>query len=112
MQVELIYEKTCPNIKAARAQLLRAFGVIGITPRWQEWEVSMSEAPAYVHGYGSTTILVYGHLGSGNRITGDDYCCRVYTHSENNKGVPAVLDIVQALKSTQQTTATRSIHKC
>ena len=112
MRVELIYEKTCPNIKAARAQLLRAFGMTGITPHWQEWEVSMTEAPAYVHGHGSPTILVNGQDVSGSLITGNDYCCRVYTHLENNKGVPAVLDIVQALKSVQQTTATRSIDIC
>lgn len=103
MQIELVYEKTCPNIEAARTQLLRAFSEAGITPRWQEWEVSTPEAPAHVHGYGSPTILVNGRDVSGVMAEGDDYCCRVYSHGEHaNKGVPAVDDILDALKSLQQ----------
>jgi len=103
MQIELVYEKTCPNIEAARSQLLRAFAEAGITPRWLEWEVSTPEAPAHVHGYGSPTILVNKQCVSGNKAEGDDYCCRVYSHEDHtNKGVPAVTDIVNALKSAQQ----------
>lgn len=103
MHIELVYEKTCPNIEAARSQLLRAFTKAGITPRWQEWEVSTPEAPTHIHGYGSPTILVDSKDVSGDNIEGDDYCCRVYSHGENNKGVPAVTDIVNALKSARQT---------
>jgi hypothetical protein len=103
IQIELVYEKTCPNTEAARSQLLQACTEAGIAPRWQEWEVSMPEAPAHVHGYGSPTILVNGQDISGNMIEGDDYCCRVYSHGEHtNKGVPAVADIVRALKSAQK----------
>lgn len=102
MQVELVYEKTCPNIDAARSQLSRAFAEVGITPRWQEWEVSTPQAPAHVHGYGSPTILVNGQDISGNVIAGDDYCCRVYSYEEHrNRRVPAVADIVRALRSAQ-----------
>lgn len=106
MQIELVYEKTCPNIEAARTQLLRAFSEAGITPRWQEWEVSTPEAPAHVHGYGSPTILVNGRDVSGGMAEGNDYCCRVYLRGEHsNQGVPAVDDIVDALKSAQQVPA-------
>jgi hypothetical protein len=102
MQIELVYEKTCPNIEAVRSQLLRAFTEAGITPRWQEWEVSMPEAPTRMQGYGSPTILVNGQDISGLIVEGDDYCCRVYFHDEHtNKGVPAVANIVRALKSAQ-----------
>ncbi len=31
--VELIYDLDCPNIRAARTQLLRAFAATGLTPR-------------------------------------------------------------------------------
>ena len=104
MLIELVYEKTCPNIKAARSQLLLAFVDAGITPRWQEWEISAPEAPAHVHGYGSPTILVDGVDISGDNIECSDYCCRVYSHEEHtNKGVPAVTDIVKALTSVRQT---------
>jgi len=106
MQIELVYEKTCPNIEAARTQLLRAFSEAGITPHWQEWEVSTPEAPAHVHGYGSPTILVNGRDVSGDMAEGNDYCCRVYPRGEHsNQGVPALVDIVDALKSAQQVPA-------
>ena len=35
LRVELVYEKTCPNIEAARAQLTRAFAEAGMPPHWQ-----------------------------------------------------------------------------
>lgn len=112
MLIELVYEKTCPNIEAARSQLLRAFAESGISPLWQEWEVSTPEAPAHVHGYGSPTILVDGVDISGDSIECSDYCCRVYSHEEHpNKGVPAVADIVHALKSVQQTPEQTVIHR-
>jgi len=109
MQIELVYEKTCPNIEAARRQLLKAFTEAGMTPRWQEWEVSGPDAPQHVHGYGSPTILVNGQDVSGDMPDGDDYCCRVYSHDEHtNKGVPALLDIVKALKSAQQASSKKT----
>jgi mercuric ion transport protein len=102
MQVELVYEKTCPNIEAARQQLLRAFAEAGMPPSWQEWEVGSADAPAHVHGYGSPTILVDGWDVSGFMHEGDDLCCRVYANSEDdNKGVPALADIVRALQTAQ-----------
>lgn len=102
MQVELVYEKTCPNIGSARSQLLRAFTETGIPPRWHEWEISAVEAPAHVHGYGSPTILVDRKDVGGDNLEGDDYCCRVYSHGEANKGVPALADLVSALKSARE----------
>lgn len=109
MQVELVYEKTCPNIEAAREQLLRAFAEARLTPRWQEWEVSSEDAPQHVHGYGSPTILVDGRDVSGVMSEGDDYCCRVYAHAESgNKGVPALADIVHALQAGQPSAQEKS----
>jgi len=109
MEVELVYENTCPNVGAARSQLLRAFAEIGIQSHWQEWEVSSPEAPSHVHGYGSPSILVNGRDVSGNTADGDDYCCRIYSRGEQaNKGVPPVADIVRALKSAQDTPSTRN----
>lgn len=102
MQVELVYEKTCPNVAAARAQLLQAFANAGMTPHCQEWEISNTEAPAYVHGYGSPTILANGEDVAQEAHSGDDFCCRIYANNENgNKGVPPIADIVVALKAAQ-----------
>lgn len=99
MTVELIYEKTCPNIEAAREQLLQAFTESGMPPKWQEWEVSDPAAPQHIHGYGSPTILVDRQDVSGQMKQGDDYCCRIYNHGKDaSKGVPAVMDISRFLK--------------
>lgn len=100
MSVELVYEKSCPNIAAGREQLLRAFAEAGLTPRWQEWEITDPAAPAHVHGYGSPTILVDGEDVSGSGMAGDDLCCRLYTHGEpDHPGAPALTDIVNALRT-------------
>lgn len=99
MIVELVYEKTCPNIARARKQLIKAFAESGVPVRWQEWEVSDRAAPDHIHGYGSPTILVNKKDVSGQMKQGDDYCCRIYSHDEAaSKGVPAVSDISNALE--------------
>ena len=106
MQVELVYEKSCPNIEAARTLLLHAFVEAGIAARWQEWEVSNPDAPPHIHGYGSPTILVNGRDVSGDASKKDDYCCRVYLNNKsNNKGVPALKDITDAFISIQPSSA-------
>lgn len=108
MNVELVYEKTCPNIAAAREQLLHAFGEAGLTPRWREWEISDPAAPAHVHGYGSPTVLVDGKDVSGAEMSGDDLCCRLYAHGETGRqqGVPAQADIVNALQTRASVSST------
>jgi len=106
IQIELVYEKTCPNIESAREQLRRALSEVGIATRWQEWEVSATGIPNHVHGYGSPTILVNGSDVEGRPPSGDDYSCRVYSHGGvANKGVPAVENIVNALNTARQTAA-------
>ena len=98
LTIELIYEKTCPNIAAARTQLLHAFSQLGQTPKWSEWEVSEEGTPDHIHGYGSPTILVNGIDVTGANADTDDMCCRVYANSETkNKGVPTVNDIVNTI---------------
>jgi len=108
VQLELIYENTCPNVEAARSQLLRAFAEAGVQPRWREWEISSPEAPRHVHGYGSPTILVNGRDVSGDAAGGDDYCCRIYSYGDQgSKGVPPLADIVRALESGRDATPSK-----
>ncbi|MDZ7662977.1 hypothetical protein [Thiohalophilus sp.] len=109
MSVELVYEKTCPNIAAAREQLLRAFAEAGLTPRWREWEIHDPAAPGHVHGYGSPTILVDDEDVSDAGMTGDDLCCRLYADNEaGHRGVPALNEIVHALRSRGKKSASSS----
>ncbi len=100
MKVEFIYEKTCPNIEPTREQLVAAFDRLKLVPTWQEWEVSDSKAPDYVHGYGSPTILINGVDLLGALPNSDDMSCRIYPNSPSpNNGVPAIETIVAALQT-------------
>jgi hypothetical protein len=98
VQVELVYEQSCPNIEGARLQLLRAFSQLGLSPRWQEWDTGREITPQRLRGLGSPTILVNGRDASGEWAESRGECCRVYAHDEQaGRGVPAVADIVHAL---------------
>ncbi len=98
MKIELIFERSCPNIQAARDQLQQALQTAGQDPCWQEWESSDPAVPDYVRAYGSPTILVNGKDVSGAKATDSAVCCRIYQNSESaNRGVPALADIVRAL---------------
>jgi mercuric ion transport protein len=100
VRIELIYEKTCPNIDIARNQLLRACGKVGVTPHWQEWEVSTPETPDYARRYGSPTILVNGQDVSGEPPSDNNNCCRLYDQPDGGtRGAPALVDVVRALKT-------------
>lgn len=98
MKVELIYEKTCPNIDAAREQLTKAFKALSAPPQWQEWEVSNPDAPSYASIYGSPTILVDEKDVSGLAPADCKENCRIYSSDEGKmSGVPSVENIVSAL---------------
>ncbi len=103
MIIELIYAKTCPNIVAAREQLLCAFNAVGIAPIWTEWESSDPAMPGYAHGYGSPTILVNGKDVLGALPGTGASHCRVYASSQaQNQGVPPLEQITQALQRASQ----------
>lgn len=97
-QVELVYERTCPNIAAARAQLQRAFEAVRLTPHWSEWDTGQPETPDRLRRFGSPTILVNGEDVAGE--TGNEAaCCRVYADSDSpNKGIPPLERIAAALR--------------
>jgi len=98
MKVELIYEKTCPNVEAARHQLKSALEQAGLDPVWAEWEVSDPEAPEYSRLHGSPTILVNERDVSG--LKPGDSCdnCRIYTDDSGQlQIVPSIEKILSAL---------------
>ena len=102
--VNLIYDADCPNVAAARQQLLRAFTALDLTPQWQEWERSSSGSPAYVRDFASPTILVNGRdVTQSSGIAGSG-ACRIYTDERGRlSGVPAVENIIAALSATATT---------
>ena len=99
MQIALIYAHDCPHIAAARRQLLQAFQILGMTPRWREWEHSDPDFPAALHGYGSPSIVIDGRdvddQAPGDRVS----ACRVYRQADGRlQGVPPVAQIVARLQ--------------
>ena len=97
-KVELVYERSCPNIRAARVNLLQAFSELELTPGWLEWEVADTDIPVYAKNMGSPTILVDGIDISGALDEGHDHSCRVYTEVNGGMfGVPSVTMIKNAL---------------
>lgn len=88
--VELIYDRDCPNVTAARAQLLRAFTQAGLAPQWREWERHDAHSPPYVRRYGSPTVLVDGQDVAAEDAQSDANCCRIYQDSGRLSGVPSL----------------------
>jgi len=102
LTVELLYDTNCPNVKDARAQLLRAFAETGLQPHWQEWDRGAPESPPRVRAYGSPTILVNGQdVANASPSAGAD-CCRLYVDDGGQlRGVPSVEAITAALLRTK-----------
>ena len=96
--VELIYDGSCPNVAAARTQLLRAFARAGLTPSWSELRIGDPAKPRHARGYGSPTILVDGLDVSPEYAPGVEASCRLYGTAETGPSrVPAVSEIAAAL---------------
>ena len=100
-KVELIYEKTCPNVGPARELLHTALLRSGKTGDWIEWEVSNPDAPDYARNYGSPTILIDGKDVAGEQPSENNACCRIYKTSDTaNKGIPELAVVLKALKES------------
>lgn len=99
MKVELIYEKSCPNIDAARDQLRKAFKIVGREAVWNEWEVSENDCPKYARVYGSPTILIDEADVSGAKLNDCHNNCRIYSAADGGLSVvPSIDKIVAALR--------------
>ncbi len=98
MIVDFVYDERCPNVKAARANLMRAFSAAGLAARWTEHQIGAQDAPERVGGYGSPTILVDA-VDVAGLTSGAEDCCRLYGAG----GVPAVEMIAAALERSKGT---------
>ncbi len=105
MNVELIYEQTCPNIELARTRLRQAFRRTGFPATWREWEVSQPDIPPYALHYGSPTILVDGQDVSGDGDQANGNSCRVYATDNGFEPVPAVEHIASRLRGAAKSSA-------
>jgi hypothetical protein len=99
-KVELIYDRDCPNVAHARAELLRGFAQAGVPARWQEWERSAAESPPYASQYGSPTILLDGEDVAPMQDMQGAGCCRLYMGEGTAGGSPSADHIAQRLRAT------------
>lgn len=89
--VELIFDATCPNVEAARAQLREALARAGRPVAWTEWERAASDAPAHAQRYASPTVLVDGRdVAGGGTLESGTSGCRL-------EGAPSAQVILAAL---------------
>lgn len=104
--VELIYDLDCPNIDAARTQLMKAFATLHSKANWKEWDRQSSDCPVYAKQYGSPTILVNKHDVAGEQPNEHSDCCRLYC-DENGapQGVPSVETIATAITNYSEVSA-------
>jgi hypothetical protein len=94
--IDFIYDDTCPNVEAARANLREALGQAGLPAAWSEHRIGDPSVPERTRGFGSPTILVDGRDVAGVQPS-TEQCCRVYA---TGGGVPPVELIVRALTRT------------
>ena len=85
MTVELIYDRDCPNIRPARANLMKAFAASGREVRWVEWDRRAPGSPAHVRGFGSPTVLVGGKDIAGGTADSASASCRL---QQSGEGTP------------------------
>ena len=98
MDIDFIYDETCPNFEAARTVLKRALEELGLRLAWHEWNRSEQSAPAFVSRFGSPTILVNGRDVAGVEPESAISCCRLYEDTAGNlKKVPPVELVVRAI---------------
>ena len=89
-RMELVYFEGCPHADAARSRLREAMTVVGLDPKWDEWDTGRDTTPGAYRRYGSPTILLDGHdIGDG--AEGSGMGCVV-------GGGPALATIVGALR--------------
>lgn len=100
MRVELIYDRDCPNVAAARASLIKALAAAGHPVSWTEWDSAGNDAPPYARSFGSPTVLVDGRdvMERAAIESGIAPYCRIYKdRSGRFTGVPPVDQIMAAL---------------
>ena len=100
-KVELVYDRDCPNVSEARAQLRRAFARTRLEPSWREWQADAPDCPEHARGYGSPTILIDGRDVAGAE-RGVRASCRLYARPDGSmRGVPSVEMIEAALATSE-----------
>jgi hypothetical protein len=95
--VVLLYERSCPNVRAARSNLLRALSLANLPACWRELDLEAPDTPQEWRMLGSPTVLVDGtDVGGGAPAAGAT--CRLYEHDGQVLHAPSVERIVAHLE--------------
>ena len=81
LQVDLIYERSCPNIERARMMIRAALLDVGAEVVWREWDRDDDTTPLPLRRYGSPTVLVNGRdvgCDENESAQSDAGSCRIY----------------------------------
>jgi hypothetical protein len=86
--IELIFDRGCPHVDAARAQLREALTLAGHGPTWTEWDRTSPSSPPHAQRYGSPSVLVGGRDVVGGELLEGGAGCRIY-YDATGARVPA-----------------------
>ncbi len=97
--VILLYDRDCPNVSRARANLRGAFSAAGVAGGWRELDLADPRTPGHLRTLGSPTILVGGaDVCRADGASGAS--CRVYRDADGDiVGAPPEAAIAGALRA-------------
>src|SRR5258708_27254383 len=61
LRVEMVFDRTCPNVERARSMIRIALAQVGAAEAWKEWDRDDPATPADLVGFASPTVLVDRH---------------------------------------------------
>lgn len=100
-RIDLIYDRDCPNIDAARSRIRDAIAQVADEGSWHEWDRADANTPPELRNYGSPTVLVNGRdvaCADNEAAQSDANSCRIYVDACGCVcGAPSAELIVQAL---------------
>jgi mercuric ion transport protein len=97
-RVVLLYDRDCPNVELARANLRHAFEEAQVPPHWEEVDLEAPDTPLPWTRFGSPTVLVDGRDAAG-AAPDDGPTCRTYLHAGVRSHAPPIDILVAALRA-------------
>ena len=97
LEIALVYDANCPNVRAARVALREALEHARLEPGWIEYDRATPGIPERFLRFGSPTILVDGEDVADEPAVAAAASCRVYQAAGGLRGVPPVEAIVAAI---------------
>lgn len=94
MKIQLLYFQGCPNVDASRAAIREALAIEQVAAYVEQIDVEAPDAPAWVRGWGSPTILINGIDVAGQPRSEAAAACRLYAN-----GAPSVDTIRERIKA-------------